>query len=110
MHVRFIKNIKIKVKQEDGSEKQQVFMFGECHSATQLEVVDEDYITILLKDGRVIEGLDKRVVENFGVPIVASSTTETITQETEEIENAVEPEEGSVPLNGTMLGLDGDEE
>ena len=85
MHVRFIQNVRVDVDLPDGTQKKQVFMFGECHAAKQLEVVEEDYLTILLKDGRVIQGLDKRVVENYGVPVVATSTTPSSKQEAEEV-------------------------
>lgn len=108
MHIRFITNVRVKVQLPDGGEEKRVFMFGECHAAKQIEIVEEDYVTILLKDGRVIPGLDKRNIENFGVPVVASSLIVDTPQEAEEVEHVVNDEDGKkIPVDGTMLGRDG---
>ena len=106
MDVRFIKNVKVKIIDHDGQERQQKFMFGETYAADQIEIVQEGYITILLRDGTIIPGITSDVIENYGVPIVVSNTSEPATQEVEEVETNAEPEVGTIPMNGTMLGKD----
>lgn len=105
MNIRFIKNVKVKVS-IDGDEQERTFRFGERYNADQIEVVEDGYITILLSDGTLIPGITDDIIENYGVPIVVSSTTAPKTQEVEELESDTEPEVGVIPVDGTMLGKD----
>jgi hypothetical protein len=107
MNIRFIKNVKATVITADGNEQERKFMFGERYEADQVEVVEEGYVTILLSDGTTIPGITSDVIENYGVPVVASSSTAPTTQEVEELESETEPEDTVIPVDGTMLGNEG---
>jgi hypothetical protein len=105
MNIRFIKNVRVKVI-VDGDEQTRTFHFGERYEADQIEIVEEDYVTVLLSDGTLIPGITGDIIENYGVPVVASSATTSDTQEAEELASDAEPEEGTIPVDGTMLGKD----
>lgn len=69
MHIRFIKNVKVELTKPDGTKQEKTFRFGECYAAISIQRYD-DYVTVCLKDGDLIEGITASVFENYNVPTI----------------------------------------
>ena len=106
MFARCIRNIELKVLLENGEVETRQFEYGALYDALEWRLIDEDYVSILFKDGTIVEGVSKKVFENHRLPVTIQEVP-TETQEAVELES---PEEDTtpIPLSGTMLGKDED--
>jgi hypothetical protein len=111
--IRCVANVELDVAKPDGDVIRRVFAFGEIYEVEHLEIIDNDYINVVMADESRIEAVNRKVFENLGKveriqlynqePVVPNETVEA-PPEDEKDESIL------IPLEGTILSMEDEEE
>jgi hypothetical protein len=114
--VRCVANVELDVMQLSGDVIRKVFAFGEIYEVERIEIVDSDYINVVLADESRIDAVNRKVFENLGKvdTLQLYNQEEVIPNEVieapEEVEEEEKDESVMIPLEGTILSVEDEEE
>lgn len=108
--VRCVANVELDVVQPNDDVVRKVFAFGEIYNAERIELVEKDYVNVILSNGLRIEGVNKKVFENMGVDTIQLYNQESVAPNEVIEAPKYETEKNIIPLDGTILSLEDEEE